>query len=317
MNLRRRCQSDMNKQNVIIFFLYLFLIFSLIFARALFSAPGNFPENSLIGIKEGSALSQIGLQLKEDGIIKSNVSFVLLVKIFGLERSIKSGDYFFEKSNSLFMVIRRLVSADFKIKPKKVTIPEGATLAGIADIFKAAGFDGFNREDFLAITKGKEGYLFPDTYFFLRNVSARQVAETMERNFRKKAGNIDKNILVMASLIEREVPNYDDRRIISGILWKRIRAGMPLQVDAVFPYIKGKNGGRVTFNDLKIKSPYNTYLNKGLPPTPIANPGLDAIDAARHPKNSPYWFYLSGKDGVTHFSKTFAEHKRNRVRYLR
>ncbi len=287
------------------------------FARMLFSTPGSFSENSLISVKEGSSLSEIGLQLKEDGIIKSDTPFVLLVKLFGLERSIKSGNYFFEKSNSLFEVIKRLVTADFEIEPQKVTIPEGATLSGIADIFKSADFNDFNKDDFLAMTKGKEGYLFPDTYFFLPNVTARQVMERMERNFRKKVGSIDKNILVMASLIEREVPDSKDRRIISGILWKRISVGMPLQVDAVFPYIKGEKGGKVTFNDLKIGSPYNTYLNKGLPPTPIANPGLDAIDAARHPKESPYWFYLSGKDGSTHFSKTFAEHKRNRIKYLR
>ncbi len=287
------------------------------FTRMLFSVPDNFPENSLISVENGSALFQIGTQLKSEGIIKSDIPFVVLVKIFGLQREIKSGDYFFEKPNSLYSVIRRLVSADFEIKPIKVTIPEGVTLSGIAGIFSKVGFKNFDRKEFLAITAGKEGRLFPDTYFFLSTVTAEQVAETMERNFKKKVGNIDKNVLVMASLIEKEVADRDDRRIVSGILWKRIRAGMPLQVDAVFPYIKGKNTGRVLFSDLKINSPYNTYLNKGLPPAPIANPGLDAIDAARHPKKSPYWFYLTGKDGVTHFSKTFAEHKRNRVRYLR
>ncbi len=307
----------MNKKNAIIFFLYLFLVFSLTFSKMLFSAPNDFPENSLIGIEKGSSLSKIALRLEESGIIKSDIPFIFLVRLFGLERSIKSGDYFFEKPASLFTVIRRLVAADFEIKPRKVTIPEGATLSDIADIFGATGFENFDKAQFLKITEGKEGRLFPDTYFFLPTVTANQVAETMERNFRKKVGNIENNVLVMASLIEKEIADRDDRRIVSGILWKRISAGMPLQVDAVFPYIKGRNGGRVTFSDLKIKSPYNTYLNKGLPPAPIANPGLDAIDAARHPKKSPYWFYLSDKNGVTHFSKTFEEHKINKARYLK
>jgi len=307
----------MNKKNVIIFAAYFFLIFFTLSARALFSAPDNFPANSLVSVKEGSALSQIGSRLEADNIVKSGASFVIFVKMFGLERAIKSGDYFFEKPNSLFRVIRRLVAADFEIKPVKITVPEGATLADIADIFSSAGFENFNKAEFLEITAGKEGRLFPDTYFFLPTADARLVAETMERNFRKKVGEIDDETLIMASLIEKEVPGREDRRIVSGILWKRIKAGMPLQVDAVFPYIKGGKGGRVTFEDLKIKSPYNTYLNKGLPPAPIANPGLDAIDAARHPEESPYWFYLSDRDGVTRFSKTFAEHKRNRAKYLR
>ena len=120
----------------------------------------------------------------------------------------------------------------------------------------------------------------------------------------------------MASIIEKEVADYKDRRIVSGILWKRLKAGMPLQVDAVFPYIKGK-AGRVFFEDLKIDSPYNTYLYKWLPPTPICNPGLDAIDAARNPVESPYWYYLSDKKGITYFASTFDGHKINRAKYLR
>ena len=307
----------MNKKNLTTLFFYSLLIFSTLSARALFSAPDNFPANSLVSVKEGSALSQVGARLEANNIIKSDNSFVFFVKMFGLEGAIKSGDYFFEKPNSLFRVIRRLIAADFEIDPIRVTVPEGATLSDIAGIFSAAGFENFDESEFLKITEGKEGRLFPDTYFFLPTADADRVAKTMERNFREKVGDIENNVLVMASLIEREVADRDDRRIVSGILWKRIGAGMPLQVDAVFPYIKGKNNGKVTFSDLKIKSPYNTYLNKGLPPAPIANPGLDAIDAARHPKKSPYWFYLSDRKGITHFSKTFAEHKRNRVKYLR
>jgi len=116
-------------------------------------------------------------------------------------------------------------------------------------------------------------------------------------------------------LIEKEVPDSDDRKIVSGILWKRLELGMALQVDAVFPYITGKQ--KVLLEDLKIDSLYNTYLHKGLPPGPISNPGLDAIDAARNPKESPYLYYLSGNDGKTHFAKTFSEHLRNKEKYLK
>ena len=137
----------------------------------------------------------------------------------------------------------------------------------------------------------------------------------MRDNFKKKAGDVSKDIVIMASLIEKEVPDSDDRKIVSGILWKRLDIGMPLQVDAVFPYLTGRR--EILSDDLKIDSPYNTYLYKGLPPGPIANPGLDAIEAARNPKSSSYFYYLSGKDGKTHFAKTFAEHLKNKEKYLR
>ena len=160
-----------------------------------------------------------------------------------------------------------------------------------------------------------EGYLFPDTYLFLPGAETEQIIGTMRDNFKKKAGDIAQDIVIMASLIEKEVPASDDRRIVSGILWKRLEIGMPLQVDAVFPYITGKR--EVLLDDLKINSPYNTYLYKGLPPGPIANPGLDAIEAARNPKETPYLYYISGKDGKTHFAKTYEEHLKNKEKYLR
>ena len=137
----------------------------------------------------------------------------------------------------------------------------------------------------------------------------------MRDNFQKKAGDVGQDTVIVASLIEKEVPDSNDRKIVSGILWKRLEIGMALQVDAVFPYITGKR--EVLLDDLKIDSLYNTYLYKGLPPGPIANPGLDAIDAARNPKETPYLYYFSGQDGNTHFAKTFAEHLRNKEKYLR
>ena len=120
-----------------------------------------------------------------------------------------------------------------------------------------------------------------------------QIIETMRDNFKKKAGDVGQDIVIVASLIEKEVPDSDDRKIVSGILWKRLKIGMALQVDAVFPYITGKQ--KVLLEDLKIDSPYNTYLYKGLPPGPIANPGLDAIEAARNPKESPYFIIFPAR----------------------
>jgi len=299
--------------------------FAFMFVWPVFSSPSNFPVNALVKIEDGLTLSQIGERLEENGVIGSNTIFVLLARMMGKESNIKFGDYFFEKPISIFSLIRRLVSADFGIDPIKVTIFEGTASKDIAKKFK--NFKNFDEKEFVELTRDMEGYLFPDTYFFLPGVSARQVARTMRINFDGKIKTLsDKieqsdrdfsEILTMASLIEKEIAHREGRRIVSGILWKRIKVGMPLQVDAVFHYIKGENNGRVTFSDLKIDSPYNTYLNKGLPPGPISNPGLDSIEAALEPKDSPYWFYLTGKDGITRFSKDFEEHKMNRVKYLK
>ena len=125
-----------------------------------------------------------------------------------------------------------------------------------------------------------------------------------------------KDIIIMASLVELEARTTESRKIIAGILWKRLSLGMPLQVDSVFLYINGKNTYELTTMDLKIKSPYNTYLYKGLPRGPIGNPGLDALQSTVDPTKTKYLYFLSSHDGAMHYAKTFEEHKRNREKYL-
>jgi UPF0755 protein len=121
----------------------------------------------------------------------------------------------------------------------------------------------------------------------------------------------------MASILEREAQSPDDMRIVSGILWHRIALGMPLQVDAAFGYAHGADGYAPTVHDLTTDSPYNTYLRKGLPPTPIANPGLAALQAAVTPTSTPYLYYLTGSDGQMHYAVTFDQHKKNTAQYLK
>jgi UPF0755 protein len=120
----------------------------------------------------------------------------------------------------------------------------------------------------------------------------------------------------MASILEREANNPEDMRIVAGILWNRLDIDMPLQVDAVFGYIRQENGYTPTAEDLQLDSPYNTYRNRGLPPTPISNPGLDALLAAVQPEETPYLYYLTGRDGKMYYGRTFEDHKRNRALYL-
>jgi UPF0755 protein len=189
------------------------------------------------------------------------------------------------------------------------------------------GFVNFDKKKFLEITSNQEGYLFPDTYFLYVNVTAEELVEKLRGNFNEKIKTVDEeieasnksfsDILIMASIIEKEVATPEDRAIVSGVLWKRIKKGMPLQVDATLGYVTGRTSAQLTVDDLKSTSPYNTYTHKGLPPTPICNPGLDAIKSALNPKDSPYYFYLTGNDGITYFAKTFDEHKKNKEKYLR
>lgn len=208
----------------------------------------------------------------------------------------------------------------------RVTIPEGYNVRQIGVLLESAGL--FNSEDFLKLAEGEEGYLFPDTYEFYKSTTPDNVIKKMKENFSGKVlSKIEKDlkeknmklrdIIIMSSILEEEAASEKDWKIISGILWKRIDAKMPIQVDATLTYITGKPSVGLTDRDLALESPYNTYRNLGLPAGAISNPGFGAINAALNPEKTPYWYYLSGNDGEIHYAKTFAEHKLNKNKYLR
>ena len=207
-----------------------------------------------------------------------------------------------------------------------VTIPEGYNARQIGETFEKFGI--FSKEDFLKIAQKEEGYLFPDTYRFYKDAKPEDVAKKMRENFNKKItpeifAEIKKNkktlseVIIIASILEKEVNTTEDRKIVAGILWKRLDLDMGLGVDASLTYVLGKTSSELTADDLKFDSPYNTYRYRGLPPTPISNPGLDAILAALRPKLSPYFYYLTGKGGEAHYAKTLEEHALNKFKYLR
>ena len=190
----------------------------------------------------------------------------------------------------------------------------------------------FTKPGFLdSVPKGVdlEGYLFPDTYRVFNDVSDEEIVKKLLNNFDKKLspelrqkiarqGKTIHEIITMASIIEKEVSSEADRPIVAGILYKRIKNGMRLEVDSSINYITGKNDPGANYADLEIDSPYNTYKNYGLPPGPICNPGLAAIKAAVYPEESAYLFYLNRQDtGETIFSKTFDEHIKNKNKYLK
>lgn len=268
-----------------------------------FSAPKSFPIGIILNIKEGTSLRAISKDLEMNKMIRSRAVFETLVIIFGSERHIAPGDYLFESKLAVFEIARRVAKGERHLAPVKVTIPEGFNVLDISNAF-VSKLPNFNKDKFLLEGEIKEGYLFPDTYFFLSTDNEQDVLKSMSNNFEKKilpirpqivsSGKTEKEIIIMASIIERESKGDIDREFISGILWKRIALGVPLQVDAAM----------------------ETYKTKGLPKNPICNPGMKSIEAAIHPKISDYLYYLHDKDGNIHYAKTFTEHLLNKQKYL-
>ncbi len=220
----------------------------------------------------------------------------------------------------LILGIRHFARPIPQAQTAMVTIIEGET---VREIDKLLASEGVIEAGSLPLEL--EGYLFPDSYeFFVPHNTAAVVARIQE-NFKRQVEPLIpkdrdlKEIITVASIIEKEASNSYDRKLVSGIIWKRLKGGIPLQVDASICYIKAEdNCLPITADDLKIKSPYNTYLYKGLPPGPISNPGLDAIYAALHPQNSEYWYYLSNpKTKRIVFAVDLEEHNKNIIKYLR
>lgn len=314
--------QQINKKMATVAFLVAFLIS--LFLVLVFSSTYNFPVGSVMEIKSGESLQSITVKLKQDNIIRSEFIFRSLVIAFGGEKKVIAGDYLLTRKEGTFSLARRLVNGKFGIDTVKITIPEGWNIFQIGDYLEK-NLVLFNKKEFLELAKSKEGYLFPDTYFVSGSMRPTEVIKMLQDNYIKKitllekeilaSGHTEKEIITMASILEGEaLPK--DRNVVAGILWKRLEIGMPLQVDATFSYINGKNTYELTSDDLKIDSLYNTYKYKGLPPGPINNPGLEAIKSALNPIKTKYLYFLTEKDGTIHYAKTFEEHKKNKERYL-
>ncbi len=288
--------------------------------------PLDFPLDKTIVIKNGFSLGQVSFLLEEQHLIRSRLVFEFCAMTVGKDKEIRAGTYLLKTPVGACSLALRVTSGNFGVPVVKITIPEGLSNQKIAGILSAK-FPQFDATFFMNDTQSQEGYLFPDTYFFSREATAQEVEAIMHANFDKKIATIKplldasnhslKDIIIMASILEKEAATDTDREIISGILWKRIKIGMPLQIDASFLYLLGKKSSELTQADLQMDSVYNTYRNRGLPAGPIGNPGLSAIRSAINPQKTEYLYYLSGADGVMHYAKNFEEHKANKIKYLR
>ncbi|MEK7213913.1 MAG: endolytic transglycosylase MltG [Patescibacteria group bacterium] len=298
-----------------------------IFLMFLFASrpPSAFPNKIDIHIQKESSLSKVTDELVQRNIIRSPFIFKVAVVLFAGQGRIRAGDYRFTDPQMAWTIAYRIVHGDQGQPKVRIIIPEGTNVYDMAFIYLSKLSD-FNAPYFVSKAIKYEGYLFPDSYYFLANAKTDEIIYTMRNNFNEKIKTISdeiknfgrniKDIVIMASIIEEETRADESRKVVSGILWKRIDDNIPLQVDAPFYYITGK-AGNFTLDDLKIDSPYNTYKNKGLPFAPISNPGFSTILDTITPIKTSYWYYLNGKDGEIHYADTFAKHLENKNTYLK
>lgn len=326
--------------------IFIFLIIILILGLGLFFWQGIYlpkdstnTENKLFLVKSGEGVFEIGQNLEKEGLIKNKYFFSFYAIIKRLEKNFLAGRYELNSSMNIPKITDKIISGQiFKIK---ITIPEGFKLMQISQILReknliSADLDTFYLKEFKSEfsflndapdERNLEGFLFPDTYFFEGIESDKEIIEKFLVNFDKKLNpelseEIKRqektifDIVIMASLIEKEVKTREEKELVSGILWKRLENNMPLQVDATLAYITNKKTTKISIEETQIDSPYNTYKYLGLPLGPICNPGLESLKAAIYPKNSEYWYYLSTPEGKTIFSKTLAEHNIAKAKYL-
>ncbi|MBA7498326.1 Endolytic murein transglycosylase [subsurface metagenome] len=310
----------------------LFFIFSLIFLiTILFVTAIYFPleENSVtqkvVNIPSGTNAKEIVDVLEKNEIIrKNNYTFRILIKIMKLEDQLKYGEYDLSSSMNMLQILDKLVKGEVIVY--KITIPEGYTCTQITELLDKKEI--VEKEAFLKLVKDgektSEGYLFPDTYEVPKKYGAEKMVKTMLSNFNQiaienkfieKAEEIGfslNEIIILASIIEKEAKFSEEKSKVSSVFYNRLEIGMKLQSCATIQYILETPKEILDENDLKIDSPYNTYLYRGLPPGPICNPGLDSIIAALEPEEADYLYFVLGENGRHIFSKTYQEHLRNK-----
>ncbi len=306
----------------------IFLFGALILAAALVYSNmprASFPAGERVTIPEGASLTYIAAILDEHQIVRSAFLFRMFVSLLGGESSIHAGGHIFQEPLSTFEVAKALLGQETAVPPVRITIPEGSTLKDFDAIITTAlpHIPPGTIESLV----GAEGTLFPDTYFFREDATAEEVIATLREQEDAQLSALDEKIkesglsqdevVILASILEREANDEESMRLVSGILLDRLKIGMPLQVDATLYYLLGKESHQLTPDDLVVDSPFNTYLYPGLPPTPIGSPGVMSIGAVLNPESSPYLYYLTDSDGNFHYAATFEEHKANKERYLK
>jgi len=307
------------------------LAIALLCAFLLFDAPpaGNWQEKVVV-VPKGSRLPEVISALRDGGVLPHPLAFRALVRLTFTGRTLHYGEYTFPKPPSTFEVWRRVHTGD--VITHQVTVPPGANLYDVAALvmeqslaepegFLAAAASPAALERLEIPAGSAEGYLSPDTYYLVKPITPEEILETMVRMFRRKftpemerkakaAGLSVHEVVTIASIIEKETGIDREKPLVSAVIRRRLALGMPLQMDPTVIYGAKRFDGKVTRKDLLAPGPYNTYLNRGLPPGPIANPGRSSLEAALAPAEADYLYFVSRNDGSHTFSKTLEEHNR-------
>jgi UPF0755 protein len=287
----------------------------------------NDAGSTIFVINKGEGLNSIIKRLAAEDLIRNKLVFYAIALQKGIEKKVQAGDFKLSKKMSAQEVAEVITHGTLD---EWVTIVEGLRKEEVAQ--KLAQQFTFSEISF--IEQAKEGQLFPDTYLIPKTATIDMIIQMMESNFQKKMAEArkerpfekrsDREILILASLVEREAKFADDRRLVASIILKRAQSDWPLQLDATIQYGLGYQRKEKTWwkrelsvEDLKVDNTYNTYERKGFPPAPICNPGLDSIKAAvTADPNTPYWYYVNDKKGRIHVAKTLEEHNENIRQYV-
>ncbi len=302
----------------------------------LFSSPGHGSVVCNISFPPGSGIRKLAGELKAAGVIRSSWQFVLMTRLRGDAHRLKAGEYRFSDDMTPDRILDKIVSGE--VDYQKFSLPEGYSVYQAAELLEQKGY--FKKDVFLEKCRdtallqrlglketSAEGYLYPATYNLSRGGSVEQLLEQMVGQFNKAYATIEAGagagrfsryeMVTLASMIEKEAVSAEEKPLISSVFHNRLRLGMPLQSDPTAVYGVRAFSGRVSKADIQRRSPYNTYLNKGLPPGPIGNPGRDAVQAAMNPAKTDYLYFVARQDGTHQFSRNLAEHNRAVVRYLK
>jgi len=289
----------------------------------------------VIEVTDGASLTTVAQKLADAGVITHPTAFVLLGRLLGAQRSIQAGDYALRTTMRPMEVMRRLTSG--AVVQTAVTIPEGFTIQEIAtdledqglmkaQAFLAAAADPAVRQEAGIQAPSLEGYLFPSTYYVSHHTKPGELVRRMVHQFQESTRGLDwsragerrlsrHQLVTLASIIEKETSQLDERPLIASVFYNRLKRRMPLQSDPTVIYALNDFDGNLRRVDLDVDSPYNTYRVTGLPPGPIANPGLASLEAALHPASSDYLYFVSKNDGTHFFSSTLAEHRKAVAKY--
>ncbi|MDO8639818.1 MAG: endolytic transglycosylase MltG [bacterium] len=308
------------------FVLIIILVLFLWWRNGLLAVNSSGTAQKIFIIQKGQGIREIANKLKSEGFIKDSIIFFLLVKKMRIEGKIQAGDFRLSSSMTPEKIAETFTHGTLDVW---ITIPEGKRATEIDEILKE-NIPSYKPSWKIDLVKN-EGYLFPDTYLIPKDAEINLILSIMKTNFEKKFNslNVDsknklsKNeIVIIASLIEREAKFPNDRPLISSVIRNRLDIDMALQIDATVQYALGFEEDKktwwrkeLTIADLKIDSPFNTYKNIGLPPSPISNPGISSLEAAANPARTDYLYYMSDKNGITHYAKTLEEHNLNIKKY--